>query len=114
MKIPKGITAIVGSGGKTTLAHHLAEKLDGTVIFTTTTKIFPSETMTVYVGNDENEIQNLLHIHKKICIGTVASGGKLSAPTLGCDRLRHLADYVLVECDGSKTCPSRHIALLNL
>ncbi|MFI3312650.1 MAG: selenium cofactor biosynthesis protein YqeC [Eubacteriales bacterium] len=103
--ISKGITAIVGSGGKTTLAHTLASQLDGTVIFTTTTRIFPSNTMPVYVGNDENQVVELLKLHKKISIGTKVDGGKLAEPTIPFHRLTALADYVIVEADGSKNLP---------
>lgn len=105
IKIPKGITAILGSGGKTTLAHFLAETLDGTVIFTTTTRIFPSESLKVYVGNDEKELINLLKIHKKICLGQRADKGKLQQSPIPMSRLAQLADYVLVEADGSKGLP---------
>ena len=36
----KGVTAVIGSGGKATLLRILAEELSGTVILTTSTHIF--------------------------------------------------------------------------
>lgn len=104
-RVSKGTTAVVGSGGKTALCHTLASQLDGTVIFTTTTRIFPSETLPVYVGNNEKEVVELLKIHKKICIGTKDGRGKLSQSTIPFHRLTALADYVVVEADGSKNLP---------
>ena len=45
LKIRPGVIAMIGSGGKTTLAHRLAAALPGRVIFCTTTRIFPSDTL---------------------------------------------------------------------
>ena len=41
--VPCGVTAVIGSGGKTTLLRTLSRELPGTVILTTTTHILPFE-----------------------------------------------------------------------
>ena len=41
--VPCGVTAVIGSGGKTTLLSALSRELPGTVILTTTTHILPFE-----------------------------------------------------------------------
>ena len=51
LALPRGVTCLVGGGGKTTLAHVLAAQLPGSVIFCTTTRIFPSETLPVVTGS---------------------------------------------------------------
>ena len=45
LKIQKGITALIGGGGKTTLMYRLAQELSevGTVIVSTSTKIIEPE-----------------------------------------------------------------------
>ena len=44
-------------------------------------------------------------IHGKICAGTPTETGKLTAPSQSWAELLTLADYVLVEADGSKGLP---------
>lgn len=39
--IGRGITAVIGSGGKTSLLDILTRELDGTVVLTTTTHVLP-------------------------------------------------------------------------
>ena len=74
--IPCGVTAVIGSGGKTTLLRTLSRELPGTVILTTTTHILPFEGVPL-----------------------------LTAPSLPFSLLEQLADYVLVEADGSRRLP---------
>ncbi len=106
-----GVTCLVGSGGKTTLAHRLAEAVPGTAIFCTTTHIYPSGTMPYDPGDDPGRLRALLDEHRAVCIGTQVERGKLTAPEIGFDVLRTLADYVLVEADGSRRLPIKaHLA----
>jgi len=100
-----GVICAVGSGGKTTLLHRLARELPGTVIFCTTTKIFPSARLPVLCGADEAQLTALLRRSRAVCIGTPTEEGKLSTPRLPFDALRRIADYVLVEADGSRGLP---------
>lgn len=105
LKIEKGVTAVIGSGGKTSLLHALAEELPGTVILCTTTRIFPSDVFRTLISPDETEISAALKTSRVICIGEPAEDGKLRNPNLPMVTLAELADYVLVEADGAKRLP---------
>ncbi|MGO5113972.1 selenium cofactor biosynthesis protein YqeC [Candidatus Avoscillospira sp. LCP25S3_F1] len=106
LALPRGVTSLIGGGGKTTLAHVLAQQLPGTVIFCTTTRIFPSETLPVITGGAE-DIAAALARCRAVCVGTPAQQGKLAAPETPLETLRQLADYVIVEADGSKGLPCK-------
>ncbi|MCI8525020.1 MAG: putative selenium-dependent hydroxylase accessory protein YqeC [Oscillospiraceae bacterium] len=109
LKIRPGVIAMIGSGGKTTLAHRLAAALPGRVIFCTTTRIFPSDTLPN--AADAAQLRRLLDERRAVCFGTPAEHGKLSAPPLPPEALRRLADYILVEADGSAGLPLKaHLA----
>ena len=99
LEIRKGVTAIIGSGGKTSLIARLCEELPGTVIVCTSTHIFPAAGLPLYTGRLETLPEG------KICVGTPAEHGKLTAPVQSFAELAKLADYVLVEADGSKHLP---------
>lgn len=101
----KGITAIIGSGGKTTLMYRLADELahnGGSVIVCTTTHIMRPEHCRVEEG-----VISKVSEPGIICAGTTDEGNpmKLSAPLQSIKELAGLADYVLVEADGSKRLP---------
>ena len=98
----KGITAVIGSGGKTTLLRILAEELSGTVILTTSTHILPFAGIPLLVTDDIEQVRRALALHRVICMGTPAAEGKLTAPALPFSVLADAADYVIVEADGSK------------
>lgn len=104
-----GITALVGSGGKTTamyvLARELAEK--GRVVCCTTTHIFPPGHIPILDAPSGQALSEALARHGCVCAGAPAPGGKLTAPALPIPRLAALADYVLVEADGSKMLPMK-------
>lgn len=107
-QIPKGITALVGGGGKTTLMLRLGRALSqrgAKVILTTTTHIFPPEE--IYLCNPASEADacEALKNNNLVCFGVPAEDGKLSAPSLPIDSMETLAEYVLVESDGAKRLP---------
>ena len=99
LHITKGITAVIGSGGKTTLLRILAEELSGTVILTTSTHILPFAGIPLLVTDDIEQVRRALALHRVIC------KGKLTAPALPFSVLADAADYVIVEADGSKRLP---------
>lgn len=105
LHITKGITAVIGSGGKTTLLRILAEELSGTVILTTSTHILPFAGIPLLVTDDIEQVRRALALHRVICMGTPAAEGKLTAPALPFSVLADAADYVIVEADGSKRLP---------
>lgn len=99
LAVRRGVTAIIGGGGKTTLLYRLAKELSvqGTVIVTTTTHIFaPADLPISETGAIPQPI---------LCVGTPCGDGKLTAPRQAISELAALADYVLVEADGAKCLP---------
>lgn len=97
--IAPGVTAIIGSGGKTSLIDRLWQELPGTVIVCTSTHIYPAADLPLYTEPlTEMPVQ-------KLCLGTPAAEGKLTAPQQDFETLKQLADYVLVEADGAKKLP---------
>lgn len=103
LSIHPGVTALIGGGGKTTMMYTLAQELAerGSVICTTTTRIFPPDHMPVLERAD----RELMARQRCVCLGTPAQAGKLAAPAQPMAELALLADYVLVEADGSKGMP---------
>ena len=103
--LERGITAIIGSGGKTTLLRTLGQELPGRVILCTTTHIMPFAGLPLYTGGSEAELAGLLAEHPMVCVGRPGPEGKLTAPALSMEALGKAADYVLVEADGSRRLP---------
>lgn len=106
--IPHGVTSIVGGGGKTTLMLRLARELSESgarVILTTTTHIFPPEGILTISGAKSSEIESVLQERRVVCLGVPAERGKLSRPITTFPEMETLADYVIVEADGSKHLP---------
>ncbi|MBQ6521298.1 MAG: putative selenium-dependent hydroxylase accessory protein YqeC [Atopobiaceae bacterium] len=97
LHIEPGITAVIGSGGKTTLLERLAEELQGTVVLATSTRILP------FPGIPTASCPPLPE--RVSCVGEPVDGGKLAAPTCGFEILSAAADHVVVEADGSRGLP---------
>lgn len=105
LQIPRGITAIIGSGGKTSLMLALATELSSmeegkqlSVILCTSTKIYPPEGIR-FVANVSERVEGIL------CVGLPAKDGKIGPPHQSISQLSQFADYVIVEADGSKHLP---------
>lgn len=111
LDIRPGITAVIGGGGKTTLLRTLGEELAGeghTVLLCTSTKIYPFPGLVNLEAPSEGELRDALSIHRLAAAGTPLAGtGKWTAPELPMERLAALADYVLVEADGSAGRPMK-------
>lgn len=107
LQIRPGITAVIGSGGKSTLLEVLARELgrQGTVVLCTTTRMYPARNCFTLYDPDEETLGEALKAFRVICVGRAEREGKLSAPGLPMDILCHLADFVLVEADGAKRLP---------
>ena len=104
-----GVTAVIGGGGKTTLLLVAGEELAAgghTVLLCTTTKIFPFPGLSNVTEGDRTALAAALAEHRLVCAGTVLpESGKLSAPAIPMAELAQLAEYVLVEADGSAHRP---------
>jgi len=107
LSIRPGITTLVGSGGKTTALYLLAHELQtlGTVLCTTTTHIRPPSHIPLLTTPTDQALSSALRQHLCLCLGTPAGHNKLASPLIPIPRLAELADYVLVEADGSKGLP---------
>lgn len=103
--VEKGVTALIGGGGKTTLMYTLAEELRrrGTVLITTSTHIQRPEQYPVLTAADG--VAAALAAHGVVCVAGETAEGKLCAPALSFEALAALADFVLVEADGAKRLP---------
>lgn len=106
--ISRGVTALIGGGGKTTLMETLASELrrQGTVILTTSTHIMAPEGFPLLLRASQEDIRRTLAAHGVVCVaGSSDAPHKLTAPDMGFDTLAALADFVLVEADGARRLP---------
>ncbi len=99
--IERGVTALIGGGGKTSTMLALAEELrkSGSVIVCTSTHILRPERLPYRV-----RIEAPLKRGEVVSTGT-PDGRKLTAPAQSFETLCALADYVLVEADGARQLP---------
>ena len=83
LRVRPGVTALVGSGGKTTAMYQLASELaeSGTVVCATTTHIFPPSHMPVWTEDDPEALAAALKAQRCLCVGAPGPEGKLSAPS---------------------------------
>lgn len=111
LDIRRGVTAVIGGGGKTTFLRTLGEELAGaghTVLLCTTTKIYPFPGLVNLSAPSERELCQALHSARLVAAGDPIPGiGKWGALELSMDRLTALADFVLVEADGSAGRPMK-------
>ena len=108
LHIQRGLTAIIGGGGKSTLLRALAEELsrDARVIVATSTKMYVPDWCPVVLGASPDDVQAALSGAPIVCAGSIhPPTGKLAEPRVAFSDLVCLADYVLVEADGSKGLP---------
>ena len=104
--IQKGITAVIGGGGKTTLLRTLGEELakKKRVLLCTRTKILPFSDLPC--AKSEAELRRLRETTHLLCAGrALPDTGKLTAPEIPFSQLAEWFDYVLVEADGSAQHP---------
>ncbi len=104
LEICPGVTAVMGSGGKTGLIRHLAEELRqrGTVLICTTTKMWMPQQGEVC--HTVQEAEETLQKAGFIYLGEVdGRRRKLLPPSF--NGWEKLADFVLVEADGAAGRP---------
>lgn len=106
--VREGVTAVIGGGGKTTLLRTLGAELarsGARVILSTTTKFLPFPGIETVSGG-EREVAEALARAPLVCAAAPwGNGGKLAESPVPMTRLAALADYVLVEADGSAGLP---------
>ena len=100
-KIEKGITALIGGGGKTSSMIAFAEQLKsrGSVIVCTSTHILRPPQYPYLPRLSEH-----LRPGEIVSTGSI-DGQKLTLPEQNFEELTHVADYVIVEADGSRQLP---------
>ncbi len=103
--VTRGVTAVIGSGGKTSLLYRLAEELRpcGTVLLATTTHIMRPPQYPF--AETAMQLWAALAAEGAACAGSYTPEGKLTAPAF--DGWEQAADFVLVEADGSKRLPAK-------
>ena len=101
--IRPGLTAVIGSGGKTSLLRVLAQELShrGTVLVSTTTHIMRPN-WCPFAATAAELRAGFTHSHV-VCAGSYTPEGKLTAPDF--PGWQYAADFVLVEADGSRQLP---------
>lgn len=108
---------MVGSGGKTTLIGRLFDELEGLVIRTTTTHILPPDG-TLLISPNAAQVERALDLEGRVSIGCFEDAqsaalfagkyaGKLTKSDIPVGVLSRLADYVLIEADGSRNLPAK-------
>ena len=105
----RGLTAIVGGGGKTSLMFALAReyaRAGKAVVICTTTKIYIPNEPDVISAYSGQKLSGLIGGGKIVCLGKPGEDGKLRFPggeafIQAC----RLADRVIVEADGARHCP---------
>ncbi len=106
--VRRGVTAVIGSGGKTSLLRFLGEELSragGRVLLCTTTKIRPFPGLPWLPGDDLRALETAAEKHSLLCAGAPLGTGKLTAPEIPMAELERFFDYVLVEADGAAGRP---------
>ena len=103
--IRPGLTAVIGSGGKTSLLRVLAQELShrSTVLLATTTHIMRPD-WCPFAATAAELCEGFAH-SPIVCAGSYTPEGKLTAPNF--PGWQCAADFVLVEADGSKRLPAK-------
>ena len=105
LKIEKGVTAIIGSGGKTTLLRTLSGELPGRVLLCTSTHFQGYADLPTVLDPTAADLRKALAAHPIVCAAGRSPTGKLVDCGLPYETLADLADFVLVEADGSRRRP---------
>ena len=104
--IPPGITALIGSGGKSTLLALLARELEAAgarVLCAATTHMYPPAGMPL--AHSPAEAAAALERGGPVCIGTWAEEGKLGPPREPLEAYLALCTHLLAEADGARRLP---------
>lgn len=100
LEIQKGITSFVGGGGKSTIIKKISEEIKNSVIVTTTTHIYAPK---LYYNNI-TDAQNAIINEHIITVGKNCGNNKLEM-AVEPHMLKDIANFVLVEADGSRRLP---------
>ncbi len=104
--LPPGVTAFVGGGGKTSLILALAAELseNHTVLIATSTHIYPPP-CPVLISPTAGELAKAFEREPVLAAGSSVTKGKLGPLPELAELYPALANYALVEADGSRGLP---------
>lgn len=107
LEIEPGVTAVTGSGGKTTLVTALTQELRkaAPVILTTTTHMLPPSELVLCQAMES--LPELLAQQGAVCLGQMEASGKIRGLDAPFSWLLPLAPYILVEADGARGLPMK-------
>lgn len=99
--------ALVGGGGKTTLLHALGDRLTGTVVLTSTTKMAADEHAgrPVLLAPAAAEVVDAAERETVMVWQSVVGDKAVGVAPQRCDEWFELVDHVIVEADGSRGRP---------
>lgn len=105
------VISVVGSGGKTTLLHRLADEysfLGISTAVTTTTHIWKEDSPFFLENPSMDQILDCLQQYRQVWAGTAGREGKLAGlPPEMLGRLLEKGFPVLIEADGSRRLPAK-------
>lgn len=106
LRVVPGVTAVVGGGGKTALIDRLCRELGrrGTVLRLTTTRIWPPDCPALH-DPTPGELRDAFRRFPVAAAGRMTPEGKLAPPEGDLQALFAVAEYVLIEADGSRGLP---------
>lgn len=104
----RGVTALVGGGGKTTMLFALGRQLTGTIVLSTTTKMGSDRTGGFEPLSDPDDAElsaALARDRVVLCWNGIDDHRALGFPPDDVEHWMSLADHVIVEADGSRRRP---------
>lgn len=108
LNIPRGLSALIGGGGKSSLLRLLGKELAAEgrrVVLAATTHMHPPEGVPLLTGPDRGALETALAKSGVVCVGDRAENGKLTLTDTPMAMLLDTADYVIAEADGSRQLP---------
>ena len=77
LNIQKGVTAVIGSGGKSTLLHTLAGELSGRVLLCTSTHFLAYDDLPLLTDPTADDLRRAFAEHRVVCAARCSPEGQL-------------------------------------
>ena len=105
LHLEPGIISIIGGGGKTTFLKSISKELFGHKVLTTSTHFFPFDDIFTSDFTSKEQLAKALEAHPRLVAAQDIGEKKLIEPSLSMDEIAEVANWVLVEADGSRHLP---------